>query len=287
MKENSMSNEQQPATLQERIKLAAEEACQAIKPALPGAEGALARPYAVAALVQQKPGESGTQSVALETVLSAYYAQVLSPLIPSYLSLHTLLAERGYTSSSDSFCINMSDRLWAVPVREVAGLPDDEEEVATTLALVLETASQNFILVFNYDCGWSMHIRQVWRDVRDVPGSALHRMKKRSLSAAELVVMASDAVDFSDDLPGATYVRRPALSTYLNGTLLAKRDDSTRGLQYGDCRDPGYIVSIQEANVVGLPTVEDGEQVPYRLLAYVVNFISHAASLHKETVNLA
>jgi len=283
-----MSKEQKPATTQERISLAAEAARQAMKPALPGAEGALSRPYAVADLVQQRPGESGTQSVALESMLSAYYAQALGPLIPSYLALHTLLAERGYTSKSDSFCINMSDCLWAVPAKEVEELSGNEdEEAATTLALVLETASQNFILVFNYDCGWSMHVRQAWRDVQEVPGSALHRLKMRSLSAEELVVMASDAVDFSDDLPGTTYVRRPALSTYLTGTLLAKREDSSRGLQYGDCRDPGYIVSVQEANVIGLPTVEDGAQVPYSLLAYVVNFISHAASLQQEIAKTA
>jgi hypothetical protein len=279
-----MSKEKNQATIQERIKLTADEARQAMKTALPGAEGAVSRPYAVAAMVQQRPGESGTLSVALESMLSAYYAQALGPLIPSYLAVHTMLSERGYTSKGNRFCLGTSDHLWAVPAQELEGLPAGEgAEPVTTLALVLETASQSFIIVFNYDCVWSMHIRQFWREVQDAPGSALHRAKARSLSAEELVVMASDAVDFSDDVPGATYVRRPALNTYLKGKLLAKRDESSRGLRYGDCRDPGYIVSVQEANVIGLPTVEDGAQVPYSLLAYVVNFIAYAVTLQQET----
>lgn len=282
-----MSNEKKHATIQERVKLAAEDARQVMKTALPGAEGVVSRPYAIAEMLQQSPGESGTLSVAFEKMVGAYYATALGPRISEYLAVHTMLSERGYVSESDRLRTGMNDFLWAVPARNVESAPDDvDAEPVAALALVLETPSRCFIIVFNYDFAWSMHIRQYWRAIQDVPGSALHRQKTRALSAEELVVMSSDAVDFSDDVPGAAFLRRPSLETYLNGTLLVGRDDSSAGLRYGDCRDPGYIVSVKETGVVGLPTVEDGMQVPYNILAYVINFLTYAGKLQQGLVKL-
>lgn len=292
--------------LQQKVVQAAQNARQVLKSTLAGAAGAIARPYAIAEMVRQSRGQTATRSLDLETMLSAYYATMLGPRIAQYRDLHALLSQRGQDCAANRFCVGPDEYLWAVPLREVKPasasaqpdsilaeidemldmLQDEDAEPAMAMALVLETRSLYFIIVFNYDCVWSMHIRQYWRDINGPlgAGSSLHRLDAAAqpLSAAAIVAMAGSAVDFSDDLPGATYLQRPGLKTFLEGTLWASREDSSQGLRYGDCRDPGYVVSVQETSVAGLPTAQDGAHVPYGLLAHAISFLDLAVNLGNE-----
>lgn len=292
--------------LQQKVVQAAQDARQVLKSSLAGAAGVIARPYAIAEMVRQPRGQTATRSLDLETMLSAYYATMLGPRIAQYRALHALLSQRGQDCAANRFCIGPDEYLWAVPLREgkptaasaqpvaclaeidemLELLQDEDAEPATAMALVLETRSLYFIIVFNYDCVWSMHIRQYWRDINGPlgAGSSLHRLdaSAQPLSAAAIVAMAGSAADFSDDLPGATYLQRPGLQTFLDGTLWAGQEGSSQGLRYGDCRDPGYIVSVQETSLTGLPTAQDGAHVPYGLLAHAISFLDSAVDLGNE-----
>lgn len=291
-------------TVKEELALCSSKLTEVLDATLTGDGGRLAGPYAIAGLLAGGRHTGSSRSLGLESMLDAYYGTVLGPMIDQYRKLHAVLVKQKRTSDKAKYDLGRDTYVWAVRTRKSTEAPKKDatmDKLYAALnkrfntdmapsaqkrevrALVLETQRQRYIVVMNHEGRqWSMHIRQFWRDIDEALANetCLNNMDQfedpQMLVAEDIVKLASQAADFSDDLPRVTDVQRPALSTYLEGNLWAGDSASSVGLQYGDARDPGFIASVRALGVLDLPEAKNGCSVPYGRLVDVTARLDYA-----------
>lgn len=256
----------------------------------------LERSYPLALmLLADKKDPADLRSHEFESLVDAYYGLAAEPWVAAYLQLHADLVARGFDAQDRSYEFGTDAYVWAAADRTLPekdlGLdykalfgPDYEHEPGSrrARAIVLETQSRNFLVVLNENFGrWSLHLREFWADIRleQAKGRYLGTLdaykERKDLSLQDVIALSSMAESFGDHLPGVHYPRRPHLSTFLEGSLMAGEDEAGIGLRYGDSRDRGYILSL----CVGSddrPEVKHALQAVYGDIAYVAYNLASA-----------
>lgn len=108
--------------------------------------------------------------------------------------------------------------------------PDEEKKI-----LIFEKSRINFVIILSERF---IHIRQFWDKYENNMNTGINSEKKAILSGDWLIEM------FSDNIDGVSksLILRPDLQNYIDTKF--SRSDNNIGLQYGDGRDKGYVVTV-------------------------------------------
>ena len=264
-------------------------------------------------VLSQVVGPTNTSRVGglpLTGFLETYLGLQLAPWVPKMVQLHQALENGKHTSFEEAFDLGSDASVYGVPTRTLAPEKrqkgDQVDKLMATLCasfgvsedllapgprearmLVLTTQSELFIVVLNKSSGaWSMHIRKVWLDlttendceVEFRRGPLDDQLDRPSLTPADLVCTVKYAEHFSDALPGQSYPARLPLAAYLGDDVVpfARDKKASAGLQYGDHRDNGYLLSIEEPCEYRPARLENPLSVPFGALDNVLNRLGYA-----------
>lgn len=152
--------------------------------------------------------------------------QVKKTLIPEVEELHLLLSQRGYFVDNE-FDYNDLDNSAFV-------IPHDK------LKIVCVT-DQNCNFLVTWDGNFKFHIRQFWKPWTPPEDGYEIKEDAEMVGTAKAILESRWLVEtYSDNILDNPYVYRPDLAYF------AERDydiEEGEGM-YGDCRDAGYVVSV-------------------------------------------
>lgn len=256
----------------------------------------LERPYPLAhVFAADKRDPMDIRSHELETTVSAYYGLIISGWSDRYLALYDALKAGGHLDEASSFEFGNDAYVWACAERDITEPADPKLEALLVdigfgpsapnthqaRAFVVQTQSRNFLVLLVCKFGsWSVHIRRFWTDLAQAKaGGGYFQLQeyaeRRDLTLEDVLRLAHTvSEEYSDCVPGVTYVKRPNLAAFLDGTLLPGEDGAGVGLRYGDFRDAGYVVSYK-ANAER-PEVDHGLACNHGELGYVAYNIASA-----------
>jgi hypothetical protein len=166
----------------------------------------------------------------VEGAMDTYMARKIEEHFPRIGKLHRFLIKNKHTE----------DNPWEFGIDAYAFyIPDKERGI-----FVVERRSRHYLLILDKHPLYkdnkivdskTLHIRRIWDSISehcDEDGFD-QELKEKGLSHA--VKHANDLTDYSDNINDYPYVRRPDLAWY------KKRKFE---LEYSDCRDAGYVLTL-------------------------------------------
>jgi hypothetical protein len=233
------------------------------------------------------------RELSLENTFEAYVGQALKLRVPDLVRLHDVLAASGlgrehrYEFGNDAYVYAVADKQVTKPTDpgmlelfKDIGLEREEAdrfEVTDVKAFVLETQSQQFIVVLNQRFGrWSLNIRRIYPSFEEEQakggylGTLGDFVDRTDLTVHDIIALSHHAEQFADDIAGNNYPKRLSLKYYLDRTLVSGEEDAGRGLYYEDFRDEGYVASLKTNSHGEMPEVEGMAAVGYGRIGYVM-----------------
>ena len=203
---------------------------------------------------KEEPHSMEPSSLTLEWTVDNYVAHLVRRALPHYVRLYDDLVKQGATCEEDRFDVGSDVYIYAHQHQGDTGASNSSKR--TSKVMVLETQNRNYVIIL---VGWGtkapreLHIREFWPDIQQVISGEnawlaedlREAAARKDLTIQDLAKFGASLMRVSDDVEGNYFPVRPSLRTYLEGSLMPGDEKAGLGLQYGDARDPGYVLSAR------------------------------------------